>query len=116
MKELQIIDLTRDWIVTKGISFLTDLLVFLVILFIGSRMIKAIAHIAEAALKKAPRVRPMLASFVLNVLRKTLWVLLLMIALPRIGVEIGPSRDLELWDLSLGLRFRNHFQTLRPAS
>lgn len=90
MKEFPWIDIAKQWAVTKGIAFLTHFAVFLVLLLIGSRVIEGIVRVADAALVRTPRVRPMLRTFAVNVLRKTLWVVLLMIALPRIGIEIGP--------------------------
>jgi len=90
MQEAQFIEMARQWVLTKGILFLTDLGIFLLLLLVGSQVIRSIARVAEATLERTPKIRPMLASFALNILRKALWVLLLMIALPRIGIEIGP--------------------------
>jgi small conductance mechanosensitive channel len=90
MKEAEWIELSRDWLLTKGLGFAADFAVFLLLLLVGSQIIRAVVHVADEALERAPRVRPMLRTFTLNVLRKTLWVILLMVALPRIGIEIGP--------------------------
>ncbi len=90
MDNSQYFALAKEWLMSKGLVAMTDFVIFLLLLLVGSQIIAAIARVTEAALERMPRVRPMLASFTLNVLRKTLWVVLLMVALPRIGIDIAP--------------------------
>ena len=90
MKEIELIAKAQDWMMTQGVDFTMNVVAFLVILFVGFFAIKILLRLVRGLLKKSKRVNDTLRRFVLNVTGKVLWVLLLMVALPRLGVDIAP--------------------------
>jgi small conductance mechanosensitive channel len=90
LKELVWLDKIQEWVVTRGADFLVDLLIFLFIILIGIFVIKALVRVSRIILEKSPRISETLTQFILNIEHKLLWVLLIMLALPRLGVEIAP--------------------------
>jgi len=90
MKDTVLFQKGLDWLVASGVNLVVNLLIFALILIIGKYVIRAVLRAAELALKRAENISQMLRGFALNVLSKALWVVLLMLALPRLGVEVGP--------------------------
>jgi len=90
MKELQWLEKGQEWLVTNGADFLVDLIAFLLILFVGSLVIKGLLKMTRLFLQAAPRINETLEKFIVNVTGKVLWIVLLMVALPRLGVDIAP--------------------------
>ncbi len=80
----------QEWVVVNGAKLVVDLVVFALILFVGSIAIRWVLRITGTALQRSKRVSEILEKFLLTVLHKVLWVVLIMLALPRIGVEVGP--------------------------
>ena len=80
----------QEWLMTKGPDFLVNLIVFFLILIVGSIVIRTIKKITRTVLKRSGRVNETLEKFAVNVLGKVLWVVVLMAALPRLGVDIAP--------------------------
>lgn len=80
----------QEWVVTNGADFVVNVVIFLLILLVGKIVIGMICRITSQALKKNPRVSEMLQTFAGDILRKALWLLVLMIALDRLGIQIGP--------------------------
>jgi small conductance mechanosensitive channel len=80
----------QEWIVVNGAKLVVDLVVFVLILFVGSIAIRWVLRITGAALRRSKRVSEILEKFLLTVLHKVLWVVLIMLALPKLGVEVGP--------------------------
>jgi len=80
----------KDWLVLNGADFLVDLVVFILILIAGYFLIKMVLGITRKALERSNRVSEILRSFILNVLHKVLWVVLIMMALPKLGVNVAP--------------------------
>lgn len=79
-----------EWLTVNGMTFLVNLLGFLLILLIGRLVIGWLCGLLGASLKRANRVSEVLEQFVVNVTRKVLWVVVIMIALQRLGVDIAP--------------------------
>ncbi len=90
MQDLQWVAKMQEWLITNGASFLVDIVVFLIIIVAGRFAIRAICNVVRAMLKRSKRVHEALENFAVNVLNKVLWLVLLMIALPRLGVDIAP--------------------------
>jgi len=90
MEELAWVQKAQEWLVTNGANFLVDVAVFVLILVIGKFVIKAICNMTRTMLKKSKRVSQTLENFSVSILSKVLWIVLLMIALPRLGVSIAP--------------------------
>jgi len=89
-EELAYIDKVKEWVAINGASFIVDLVVVLIILIVGKFVIKAICKSLSMSIKKSGRVSELLESFIVNVTGKVLWVVVIMIAIQRFGIEIGP--------------------------
>ena len=89
-KELVYLDKAKEWLVVNGIDFLVNVIVFFVILIIGKIVISTISNVTRKALQKSNRVSDMLQGFAVNIVSKVLWVIVLMIALQRLGIDIAP--------------------------
>jgi len=80
----------KTWLFENGPSFAVDIIVFVVLLLIGKIIIGAVCRMADKALTKADRVSDLLREFAIDTLRKVSWVVVLMVALPRIGIDVAP--------------------------
>ena len=89
-EELAYIDKVKEWVAINGASFIVDLVVVLIILIVGKFVIKAICKSLSMSIKKSGRVSELLESFIVNVTGKVLWLVVIMIAIQRVGIEIGP--------------------------
>jgi len=88
--ELAYIDKVKEWVAINGASFIVDVVVVLIILVVGKFVIKAICKSLSMSIKKSGRVSELLESFIVNVTGKVLWVVVIMVAIQRFGIEIGP--------------------------
>ena len=88
--ELAYVEKAKEWLVVNGINFLVSVVAFIIILIIGKIVISAICNVVRRALQKSTRVSDMLQGFAVNVVSKILWVIVLMIALQRLGIDIAP--------------------------
>ena len=89
-KELAYIDKVKEWIVVNGASFLVDVVVVLIILLIGKIVINAICKSLSISIKKSGRISELLETFIINVTSKVLWVIVIMLAIQKLGIAIGP--------------------------
>lgn len=90
MGEENWVETTKNWLYDAGPGLLNDALIFIALLIVGRIVISMICRVAGKALKRAPRVSDLLQKFALDTLRKVLWVIILMIALPHIGIDVAP--------------------------
>lgn len=90
MDEKGLIEKAQTWVVENGADFVVNLIIFIGILIIGSFVIKTILKVLKTAMKKSPKMSEMLDNFIVSISSKILWVILLMMALPRLGVDVGP--------------------------
>ena len=79
-----------EWLTTKGLALGTNLLVFLLVLMAGW----ILAGVAEKALKAAIdrskyQPSPLFGQFVVNVARKTIWLIALVLGFDNLGVDTG---------------------------
>lgn len=88
--DLSMIDQAKTWLVQNGPDFLLNLLIFVLILIVGAIVIKVIRKTLHVVFKKSGRLNETMQRFLLNVTGKVLWVLVIMIGLPRLGVNVGP--------------------------
>jgi len=86
----EVIDVALRWLAENGISFLINVLVALLLLAVGTVVIRSLTCATHKALVKAGRVNTLLQNFLCSVVNKTAWVLLLMVVLQRLGVNIAP--------------------------
>ncbi|MFO8062775.1 MAG: mechanosensitive ion channel, partial [bacterium] len=80
----------RDFIVNNGPQIIVNLIVFLVILLIGKIIISIITKTLSMMLSKNERMTEIIKRFVLNLVNKAFWVVVLMIALPKLGINVAP--------------------------
>jgi small conductance mechanosensitive channel len=90
MKEMEWLDKGREWLMTKGPDFIVNLVAFFLILIVGAIFVRTIRRVLGAFLQRSKRVDETLEKFLINVTGKALWVVVLMVALPRLGVDIAP--------------------------
>ena len=86
----QMLDVAAKWIAENGISFLVNMLVSLLLLFLGALAIRMLTAATKRALHRSGRVNSLLENFLCSVVGKTAWVLLLMVVVQRLGVNIAP--------------------------
>lgn len=80
----------QNWVVENGANFLVNLMVVILILIVGKIVIGMIVKSLHNALHKSPRVEGILEDFITSIAGKVLWIIVLMMALKRLGVDIGP--------------------------
>ena len=88
--ELAYVEKVKEWLALNGANFLVDIIVVLIILIVGKFVIKGICKSLSISIRKSGRVSDLLESFIINVTGKVLWVVVFMLALQRLGIEIGP--------------------------
>jgi small conductance mechanosensitive channel len=90
MEELELVQKAQEWVFENGVQFATNLVVFFLILIVGRFAIKGVLRVTGHVLHRSDRITETLAKFLTNVMSKLLWVVLMMIALPRLGIDIAP--------------------------
>ncbi len=88
--ELAYIDKIKEWVAVNGASFLVDVVVAIIILLIGKIVINAICKSLRISIKKSGRISELLETFIVNVTSKVLWVIVIMLAIQKLGIAIGP--------------------------
>jgi small conductance mechanosensitive channel len=79
-----------EWLAANWVTFALDLLVLVVILIVGKIIIGAICRVTARVLNGANQVSEILESFTIELLRKLLWIIVLMIALGQVGINVAP--------------------------
>ena len=102
-----------EWITGQGFRLLVTLLTSLLILFISYYVIRFIRYHLEKILQKSPRVDEMLKDLIVSVVGKTLWVLVFIMILSRLGLNIGPLiAGLGVTGFILGFAFQETLSNL----
>ena len=97
----------------KGITWGTNIVMFLLILLVAKILIGWITGASEAGLKKTGKVNDTLRPFLVNVISKVCWVIALMVALPRLGVDVAPLiASLGVAGFVLGFAFQDSLGNL----
>ena len=86
----EMVDVALRWLAENGASFVVNVLVAVLLLLIGSHVIRLTTRATQKALHKTGRVNALLQNFLCNVVNKTGWVLLAMVVVQRLGVNIAP--------------------------
>lgn len=89
-QELSYVGKAKEWAVENGANFLVNLIAVLVILLVGKLLINWASCALRASLKRAKNVSELMENFTVNVMAKLLWILVILVAVSRFGVEIGP--------------------------
>lgn len=79
-----------QWVTEHGLTFLVNAAVALALLAAGAQAIRLLTRMTRRALAKSKRVNALLENFIVSVVQKTSWALLLMIVLQRLGVDVAP--------------------------
>ena len=96
------------WLMDKGVEFLAHVVAALLILFVGGFFVKLITALVRKALRKSRRVNELLEAFLCSVVSKTGWIFLAVIALGKIGVDVGPLvAGLGVTGFVLGFAFKD---------
>ncbi len=88
--ELGYVEKAKEWAVQNGADFVVNLIVFLIILLIGKVLVNWTCAAVRASLKRARNVSELMENFTVNVVSKVLWILVLLVAVSRFGIEVGP--------------------------
>lgn len=103
----------EEIVLTHGIDLATNVAIFLLILLASKIVIGSVSGWADSGLKKSGKVSDTLRPFLINVLCKVLWVIALMVALPRLGVEVAPLvAGLGVTGFVLGFAFKDSLGNL----
>ena len=78
------------WLTDKGLSFAVSLIAALVILALGSFVIKGIVALVGKAVAKSGKGNALFANFIRNVTAKICWIVLLVVVLEKLGVNVAP--------------------------
>ncbi len=96
------------WIMDHGVTFLANVLIAILILLVGGLVVKCITALVRKALRKTKRVNALLESFLCSAVSKTGWIFLAVIALGRLGVDVGPLvAGLGVTGFILGFAFKD---------
>lgn len=80
----------QDWLIAQGPEMAFDLIAFLIILVVGFFVVKLSRLAFDRTLRRSDRVNELLRGFAVDVLGKSIWVLVAVIALGQLGLNIGP--------------------------
>lgn len=101
------------WLTEHGLDFAMNLLGAVLILIIGGFIVKGVVAAVRKALMKSKRVDELLRTFICSVVSKTGWAILFVIALGRLGVDVGPLvASLGVTGVVLGFAFKESLGSL----
>ena len=109
----QIFEQALAWLTTNGVAFLVNVVAAVAILLVGGLVVKGLVAALRKALERSKRVDGLLRTFLCSVASKTGWALLLVIALGRLGVDVGPLvASLGVTGVVLGFAFKESLGSL----
>lgn len=79
----------KEWMAGSGVDLLTNLLVSAVILLVGWIVIRLVDKALRKAMARANR-KVLLVNFIVSVVTKVCWAILLVTILSRLGVDVAP--------------------------
>ena len=101
------------WLTENGLDFAVNILAAVVILLVGGLIVKGVVAAVRKALSKSKRVDELLRTFICSVVSKTCWAILFVIALGRLGVDVGPLvASLGVTGVVLGFAFKESLGSL----
>ena len=101
------------WLTENGLDFAVNVLSAILILIVGGLVVKCITAAVRKALMKSKRVDELLRTFICSVVSKTGWAILFVIALGRLGVDVGPLvASLGVTGVVLGFAFKESLGSL----
>ena len=104
---------TTTWLTENGLDLAVNVLSAVLILLVGGLVVKGIVAAVRKSLSKAKRVDELLRTFICSVVSKTGWAILFVIALGRLGVDVGPLvASLGVTGVVLGFAFKESLGSL----
>lgn len=101
------------WLTENGLDVLLNIIAAVLILIVGGLIVKGVAAAVRKALLKSKRVDELLRTFICSVVSKTGWAILFIIALGRLGVDVGPLvASLGVTGVVLGFAFKESLGSL----
>ena len=101
------------WLTEHGLDFAVNVLAAVVILLVGGLIVKGVVAAVRKALSKSKRVDELLRTFICSVVSKTGWAILFIVALGRLGVDVGPLvASLGVTGVVLGFAFKESLGSL----
>lgn len=79
-----------EWVSERGVGFLFNLVAAAVILLVGIFVIRIVRRAVATALSRVNKMSKLLSDFIVSVVSKTCWVLLVLLVLQRVGINVGP--------------------------
>ena len=102
-----------SWLTENGLDLAVNILSAVLILLVGGLVVKGIVAAVRKSLAKAKRVDELLRTFICSVVSKTCWAILFVIALGRLGVDVGPLvASLGVTGVVLGFAFKESLGSL----
>ncbi len=80
----------KDFILNNGPQLLTNIIVFILILIAGKIIISILSKTTRILLSKNNKMTDILKKFIISIISKALWIVVLMIALPKLGIDVAP--------------------------
>ncbi len=78
------------WISERGVGIAINLIVAIVILVVGIFAIRLIRAAVAKALSRVKKMSKLLSDFIVSVVSKTCWALLVLVVIQRLGINVGP--------------------------
>lgn len=78
------------WISGKGVELAVNVAVAIIMVVVGAFAIRLLRRAVAHALSRVRKISRLLSDFIVNVVSKTCWALLSLVALQRIGINVGP--------------------------
>jgi len=90
MEPLELYGRIYQWLFENGLDFAKAFLKFAIILIVGKIAISVICRVAQRILNQASNVSAILEKFTVDILRKILWLLVLLVGISSFGVNVVP--------------------------
>ena len=78
------------WLTQNGVAFAVNIVLTILLLVVGAFVIRGLTAAVRGSLRKTKRVNELLERFICNAVSKTCWAFLIVLALQRLGINVGP--------------------------
>lgn len=107
----------EDWLMLHGVEFLVNLAVALLILAVGACVIRILTHMGTQAATRRGRLNPLLSSLLRSTINKSLWAILIIIVLKKLGIDVTPLvAGLGVTGFILGFAFQESLGNLASGT
>lgn len=86
----ELLEQALSWLTDKGLSFAISILAAILILVIGSFVIKGIVAMVGKAITRSGKGNTLFVNFARNATSKICWIVLLVVVLEKVGVNVAP--------------------------